>query len=43
MVLAEQRGLFLYQIRPDLIPHGYLTPLELDLWSLYFKDKQNRG
>jgi len=34
----------MYELRPDLFPHGYLTPLETELWSMFFaeinKDKK---
>jgi hypothetical protein len=35
-------------VRPDLIPHGMLTELETQLWSLFFEErektrKQNNG
>jgi hypothetical protein len=30
----------LFEIRPDLFPEGYLTRTEIDLWNLYFKEKQ---
>lgn len=38
--LADFRGRFLFEIRPDLFPQGFLTPLEIDLWGRYFEDKQ---
>jgi len=28
----------MYELRPDLFPHGYLTPVETDLWSLFFEE-----
>lgn len=31
-------GGFLYQHRPDVIPHGYVTPEELSLWAAYYED-----
>jgi len=28
---------FLFEVRPDIFPQGYLTPLEVDLWSRYYE------
>lgn len=30
----------LYEIRPDLIPEGWLTDLELSLWVLHSEAQQ---
>lgn len=40
MQLIELRGGYLYQHRPDVIPHGRLTDEELALWSAYYERKQ---
>ena len=37
MQLIEQRGSFLYQHRPDVIPQGFVTDEELALWAAYFE------
>ena len=37
MRLAEQRGGFLYECRPDVIPAGWLTDEELSLWTAYYE------
>ena len=37
--MAELRGKMLFEIRPDLIPEGWLTDLELSLWILHSDDK----
>lgn len=37
MALLEQRGGFLHQHRPDVIPHGYVTNEELALWAAYYE------
>ena len=42
MQLADSRNKFLFEIRPDLFPHGYLTDTELEMWELYYQDKQER-
>jgi hypothetical protein len=33
------RGGFLYQHRADLFPQGYLTLDELQLWAMYYEQK----
>jgi hypothetical protein len=40
MMMIEQRGGFLYQHRPDVIPHGYQTEQELMLWVAYYEQKE---
>ncbi len=30
----------MYEMRPDIFPHGWLTPDELELWELYYQDKE---
>jgi hypothetical protein len=35
MAVLEARGGYLYQHRPDLFPHGYLTMEEMSLWAAY--------
>ena len=40
MSLAEQRQRFLYEIRPDIFPQGYLTDTELELWGLFYQEKE---
>lgn len=37
MRLAEQRGGWLYECRPDVNPHGWLTGEELALWTAYYE------
>lgn len=39
MTLIEQRGGFLYEHRPDVIPQGYVTDEELSLWTVYYERK----
>jgi hypothetical protein len=29
----------LYELRPDLLPEGYLTDCELILWGSYFEER----
>lgn len=42
MQLIERRGGFLYQHRPDLVPHGWMTPDELALWVAYYEQQRAR-
>jgi len=32
----------LYELRPDLFPAGYLTVDELDLWGLFYQEREAR-
>jgi hypothetical protein len=45
MWLAYQKNKYLYETRPDLFPQGYETPVERQLWSLFFADmnKEKNG
>jgi len=38
LALAYDKKAFLFQVRPDLFPEGYLTPVEAGLWELFYKD-----
>lgn len=42
LYLAEARNKMLYELRPDLIPEGWLTDLELALWILHSESKANK-
>lgn len=35
MMLIEQRGGFLHEHRPDVIPQGFMTEQETALWIVY--------
>jgi len=37
MNMLEQRGGFLWQHRPDVIPQGYITDEEISLWTVYYE------
>jgi len=39
-MLADMKDAFLFQVRPDLFPEGYLTDTEVELWALYFDYKK---
>lgn len=43
MSLCELRGGYLFQVRPDVIPQGWLTDEELSLWTAYYELKEKRG
>jgi hypothetical protein len=30
----------LYELRPDLLPEGYLTDTEMILWSRYYEERR---
>lgn len=40
--LGHARGKMLYELRPDIMPYGYLTPKELELWGHFYKDLKER-
>jgi hypothetical protein len=40
--LAEAKGGYLFQLRPDLFPEGYVTDTELALWGLHYEAKHKR-
>ncbi len=33
----------MYELRPDLFPQAYLTPLEIQLWELFFEELNEQG
>ena len=30
----------MYEVRPDLFPQGFLTDVEIELWELYYSEKE---
>ena len=46
MIMAHGSGMgsqrFLFEIRPDVFPEGFLTPVEIELWIKFFEDKKQR-
>lgn len=40
-MLCEQRGAFMFQLRPDLFP-PYMTHVERNLWGMYYADKADK-
>lgn len=39
MMLADKNHRFLFEIRPDVFPEGFLTRNELTLWTLFYQDQ----
>lgn len=42
MTLCNINHSFLYQARPDLMPYGFLSDLELMLWAEFFDNQEAR-
>jgi hypothetical protein len=40
--MCQNAGKFLYEARPDILPYGYLTPLEMELWEMFYKERKSR-
>ena len=40
--MADKNGKFLFEVRPDIFPEGYLTPLETAVWALYFQEQEQK-
>jgi len=38
LVLADRKGAFLFQAFPDIVPEGYCTQLEMELWALHYDE-----
>jgi hypothetical protein len=43
MQMLELRGGYLYQHRPDVVPHGFLSDEELALWAAYYEIRAERA
>ena len=43
MQVLELRGGYLYEHRPDVMPHGRLTGEEAALWVAYFEIRAERA
>ncbi len=37
LALCHARGRFLFEVRPDVFPEGYLTDTEIELWARYLE------
>lgn len=42
LALADLKGSYLFESRPDLFPERRLTDDELELWGMYYQDKGAR-
>lgn len=42
MSLCHKNGRFLFEVRPDLFPEGYLTVLEVELWDSFYRELNQR-
>ncbi len=43
MQLCDMRGRFLFEVRPDLFPHGRLTGVECELWGMFYEDRRRQA
>jgi len=41
-MLADKFGKPLFEVRPDLFPHGRLTGIEISLWEIHLKEQEKR-
>jgi hypothetical protein len=39
MSLCSERGRFLYEVRPDIFPAGRLADAELQLWGMWYAER----
>jgi len=37
--LCADRGRFIYEVRPDIFPEGYLTDAEISVWHEYYREQ----
>jgi hypothetical protein len=42
MELCAVRNRFMFEVRPDIFPEGWLTDTESELWARYY-DEQERN
>jgi len=40
--LCHDKGAWLFQVRPDIMPYDHLSDLEMQLWILFHKDRNER-
>ena len=41
-MMADKAGKFLFEIRPDVFPEGYLTEGETALWAKYYENRPKK-
>jgi hypothetical protein len=32
------KNAYLYEARPDIVPYGFVSDLEMELWELYYEE-----
>lgn len=42
LAIADRQRRMLYEIRPDLLPQGMLTDIEVALWGMHFSEQSER-
>ncbi len=42
LALCHDMKAFLFEARPDLMPYGFLSDLELELWGRYYDEMNSR-
>jgi hypothetical protein len=42
LILCDAKGRFLYEVLPEYFPDKFLTETEVELWALYFDEKEKR-
>jgi len=40
MALCDKSGQFLFQVMPDIFPHGRITADEMLLWDKYYEQQK---
>jgi hypothetical protein len=43
LMIADKLSKPLYEIRPDLLPYGRITRLEVELWALHLNERTKNG
>jgi len=41
MLLCDKSGQFLFQVLPDVFPHGRITEIEMHLWNMFYEEKNS--
>ena len=42
LALCSERGRFLFEVRPDLVPEGLLSETETALWVRWYDEREQR-
>ena len=43
LILCHELHRPLFEMRPDICPYDYLSPLEMHLWELFYEDRNARS